>query len=50
MGFEMETIAENVVDLRKQIKETDACLSTLQVKADNFDKLTEYIQRSRLMR
>lgn len=39
MEFEMETISENVADLRRQIKEKDACISTLQVKADNFDKI-----------
>ena len=43
MEFEMETISENVADLRKQIKEKDACISTLQVKADNFDKIAEYL-------
>lgn len=43
MEFEMETISENVADLRRQIKEKDACISTLQVKADNFDKITEYL-------
>lgn len=43
MEFEMETISENVADLRRQIKEKDACISTLQVKADNFDKIAEYL-------
>lgn len=43
LEFEMETISENVADLRRQIKEKDACISTLQVKADNFDKLAEYL-------
>ena len=44
MEFEMETISENVADLRRQIKEKDACISTLQVKADNFDKIAEYLK------
>ncbi len=39
----METISENVANLRKQIKENDACICTLQVKADNFDKIAEYL-------
>ena len=39
----METISENVADLSRQIKEKDACISTLQVKEDNFDKLVEYL-------
>lgn len=43
LEFEMKTILENVADLRRQIKEKDACISTLQVKADNYDKLTEYL-------
>lgn len=43
MEFEIETISQNVADLRRQIKEKDACISTLQVKADNFDKLAEYL-------
>jgi len=43
MEFEMESISENVADFRKQIKEKDVCISTLQVKADNFDKLAEYL-------
>ncbi len=32
-----------MADLRRQIKEKDACISTLQVKADNFDKIAEYL-------
>ena len=43
MEFEMETISENMADFRRQIKEKDACISTLQVKADNFDKIAEYL-------
>lgn len=43
MEFEIETISENMADLKRQIKEKDACISTLQVKADNFDKLAEYL-------
>ena len=43
MEFEMETTSENMTDLRRQIKEKDACISTLQVKADNFDKIAEYL-------
>ena len=43
MEFEMETISENVADLRRQIKEKDTCISTLQVEADNFDKIAEYL-------
>ena len=27
----------------RQIKEKDACIFTLQAKADNFDKLEEYL-------
>lgn len=34
LEFEMETISENVTDFRRQIKEKDACISTLKVKAD----------------
>ncbi len=41
--FEMEAISENVSVLRKQIKEKDACISMLQVKPDNLDKLAEYL-------
>ncbi|MGC4018495.1 MAG: hypothetical protein QM793_04210 [Muricomes sp.] len=43
LEFEMETISANVADLRRQIKEKDACISTLQVKADNYDKIAEYL-------
>ncbi len=39
----METISENVADLRRQVKEKNAWISTLQVKADNFDKLAVYL-------
>ena len=41
MGFEIETISDSVTDLRKQIE--DVCISTLQIKIDNFDKLAEYL-------
>lgn len=43
MEFEMETISENVADLRRQIKEKDCCISVIQIKADNFDKIAEYL-------
>jgi peptidoglycan hydrolase CwlO-like protein len=43
LEFEMETISKNVADLRRQIKEKDAFISILQVKADNYDKIAEYL-------
>ncbi len=43
MEFEMETISENVADFRRQIKEKEVFISTLQVKVDNFDKIAEYL-------
>ncbi|GEM_PF-6186597 len=43
LEFEIETISENVADFRRQIKEKDVCISTLQVKADNYEKISEYL-------